>query len=254
MPRLLVSVRSIEEADEALAGGAQVIDVKEPSAGPLGKAPDSVCRAILWLVAGRRPVSAAMGEMVDAELPSAACRLQFVKWGLANWAPCKRRRANAVELSAALSLRHPHCTPVFVAYADHAAANSPPVKEVAQWCIRERMPVLMIDTFSKTGKTLLDWLSLEQLSSIARRCGAGGVRLALAGSLDAYEINALKSLLVEWIGVRGAACRGGKRGSKIDRRRVARLARHFPPLRDSRIADSGPVCTVVHARPGCARR
>ena len=37
--RLLVSVRSAAEAEEALAGGAALIDVKEPANGPLGKAP-----------------------------------------------------------------------------------------------------------------------------------------------------------------------------------------------------------------------
>ena len=33
---LLVSVRNAAEATEALAGGASIIDVKEPLAGPLG--------------------------------------------------------------------------------------------------------------------------------------------------------------------------------------------------------------------------
>ena len=36
MTRLLVSVRSAEEAEIALAGGADVIDVKEPRRGALG--------------------------------------------------------------------------------------------------------------------------------------------------------------------------------------------------------------------------
>jgi uncharacterized protein (UPF0264 family) len=254
MPRLLVSVRSKAETQEALAGGAQVIDIKEPEAGPLGKAKDTVCREILGLVAGRRPVSAAMGEMLDAELPSAACRLQFVKWGLANCAGRKDWRANAVELSAALSLRLAACTPVFVAYADHAFANSPPVEDVARWCVRKRIPVLMIDTFSKTGKTLLDWLSLERLRSLAEQCRAAGVRLALAGSLGTFEINMLQSLPVEWIGVRAAVCRGRQRNRIIDRRCVAQLARCFPPLRDSTIAGSRPECTGVPRRRVFARQ
>jgi len=35
-PGLLVSVRSADEVDDALAGGADLIDVKEPSRGALG--------------------------------------------------------------------------------------------------------------------------------------------------------------------------------------------------------------------------
>ena len=36
MTGLLVSVRSAEEAEIALAGGANLIDIKEPSRGALG--------------------------------------------------------------------------------------------------------------------------------------------------------------------------------------------------------------------------
>jgi uncharacterized protein (UPF0264 family) len=254
MPSLLVSVRSVHEAQEALAGGAHVIDIKEPAAGPLGKATDTVCLQILCLVAGRRPVSAAMGEMLDAELPTAACRLQFVKWGLADCASCRCWRANALELRAALSRRHATSTPVFVAYADHASAHSPPVEEVIQWCILERMPVLMMDTFAKTGKSLLDWLSPQELSSIASRCKVGGVRLALAGSLAARDQKALRSVPVEWVGVRAAACAGGQRDGIIDRHCVAQLAACFQPLRDSTIADSASECTGVSRQPLRARQ
>ena len=38
MSGLLVSVRNVEEALAALEGGASLIDVKEPSRGPLGRA------------------------------------------------------------------------------------------------------------------------------------------------------------------------------------------------------------------------
>jgi uncharacterized protein (UPF0264 family) len=140
-----------------------------------------------------------------------------------------------------------------VAYADHGIANSPAVNEVVQWCIVEGMPVLMIDTFAKAGKTLLDWLSLEELLSIAYRCNVAGVRLALAGSLAARDIKALRSIPVEWIGVRGAACTGGRRGGIINRQCVAQLARYFPSLRDSTIADSRPGRTEV-SRPAVFAR
>ena len=41
-PQLLVSVRSAGEAVDALAGGCQILDVKDPSRGSLGRADDSV--------------------------------------------------------------------------------------------------------------------------------------------------------------------------------------------------------------------
>ena len=45
MAGLLVSVRSADEARTALAGGATVIDVKEPERGPLGRADPATWRA-----------------------------------------------------------------------------------------------------------------------------------------------------------------------------------------------------------------
>src|SRR5688572_22177610 len=65
-PGLLVSVRSAEEAVAALAGGADVIDVKEPNRGPLGAADPQTIAEIVRVVRGRVPVTAAAGELLDA--------------------------------------------------------------------------------------------------------------------------------------------------------------------------------------------
>ena len=63
---LLVSVRSRQEAAAALAGGADIIDVKEPSQGSLGRAAASVIDDISRFVRNQSPdtlVSAALGEV-----------------------------------------------------------------------------------------------------------------------------------------------------------------------------------------------
>ena len=65
MTALLVSVRSAAEAEAALAGGAALIDVKEPARGALGRADDAVIADVVRAVAGRAPVSAALGELRD---------------------------------------------------------------------------------------------------------------------------------------------------------------------------------------------
>ena len=65
MTRLLVSVRDADEAALALTAGVDLIDVKEPRAGSLGAASPAVVRAVLDRVAGRVPVSAALGELSD---------------------------------------------------------------------------------------------------------------------------------------------------------------------------------------------
>src|SRR5262249_54204912 len=64
--RLLVSVRSAAEAVSALDGGADIIDIKEPERGSLGRADNATMTAILDAVSGRKPVSAACGELLEA--------------------------------------------------------------------------------------------------------------------------------------------------------------------------------------------
>src|SRR5437870_4410912 len=82
--QLLVSVRSAAEAEAALAGGAHVIDVKEPLHGSLGRAGEGTIAEVIARVAGRRPVSAAMGELANSSeaTPYPRPGLAFAKWGL----------------------------------------------------------------------------------------------------------------------------------------------------------------------------
>ena len=63
---LLVSVRSAAEALVAMAGGADLIDVKEPSRGSLGAVDPEVLSEICDAVGGRLPISAALGELAES--------------------------------------------------------------------------------------------------------------------------------------------------------------------------------------------
>ena len=70
---LLVSVRSVEEARAAVEGGCAVLDVKEPSRGPLGMADPQVIRDTVEC--GRAAgvtTSMALGEVVEWTDESAA--------------------------------------------------------------------------------------------------------------------------------------------------------------------------------------
>lgn len=75
-PLLLVSVRNGSEGRAALAGGCDILDIKDPEAGSLGLADVASIREVVQLAGevGSRgacvPVSAALGEAVDWEDPS----------------------------------------------------------------------------------------------------------------------------------------------------------------------------------------
>jgi hypothetical protein len=112
-----------------------------------------------------------------------------------------------------------------VGYADAAdeAVSAPDVDEVILAARETVASVLLIDTYQKVGRTLLDWLSVLRLREIVDECHQHGLQIALAGSLTATDIARLLPLQPDWIAVRGAACEDG-RGSRICPQKVSELA------------------------------
>jgi uncharacterized protein (UPF0264 family) len=225
---LLVSVRSAEEAEDALAGGADLIDVKEPARGPLGRADDAVITAVVGRVAGRQPVSAALGELTaGASLPLVP-GLQYVKWGLAGWRRTRDWWRALHRIAGAQTVGSP--TVVTVAYADWRQAASPPVAEVCDFALARPGSTLLLDTFLKVPHPsgarlfhLLDCLSAGWIGELCARCRAAGVRVALAGALGPAEIEALLPARPDWFAVRGSVCDAGRAGT-VSARRVRALA------------------------------
>jgi uncharacterized protein (UPF0264 family) len=222
MAGLLISVRSAAEALIALAGGADLIDVKEPSLGSLGRANEETLQAVLD-VAGDKPISAALGELREwpvGELPPFTERLAHVKWGLArcpdDWREQFARLRQGVEVGSS-------CRVVLTAYADWRRASSPALADVAHFAIATRTSVLLIDTWQKDGTTLLDWVSVSDLDELVRTAHGGQVQVALGGSLGVREIEKLATVRPEWFAVRGAACALHRRQDELDALRVQRL-------------------------------
>jgi uncharacterized protein (UPF0264 family) len=216
MSKLLVSVRSIEEAEAALLGGAALIDVKEPSRGSLGRADDATVAAVLHYVGQRRPVSAALGEWRQSPLLLPAAGLRYVKWGLARAGLDATWRTDLAAAAKRLQRTTPTCQLVAVAYADWERAKAPPPAEVCAFASELACGAFMLDTWCKDGTSLLDWLHRAEIAELTRTCRAHGIPVALAGSLRLADVPALLPLEPDWFAVRGSVCHGGSRGREID--------------------------------------
>ncbi len=224
VPGLLVSVRSVDEADAALAGGAALIDVKEPTRGSLGRADAATIAAVARRVAGRRPVSAALGELVETPSPPVCPHLAFAKWGLAG---CGRRPGWRKELRMIGDLLRggaPSCRLVAVAYADWRQAEAPQPEAIAAFAVEAQCGAFLFDTWRKDGRTLLDWLAPAEVARLAGVCRAAGVRVALAGSLGPQEMLVLRDATPDWFAVRAAVCQGRCREAPVDAAAVRELA------------------------------
>lgn len=223
-PGLLVSVRDADEAKAALAGGADIVDVKDPARGSLGAASAAVIARVVRVVAGRRPVSAAMGELrewrsVPELLPTG---LAWIKFGLAGLAPDSAWENHLLTLREQFeSSMGPQV--VAVAYADWQRAAAPPIAKVVALAVRCRFAALLFDTHIKDGSTLLDCLPVRALEDWTGALRQARVPVAYAGSIGAAEMRTLMPLRPSWFAVRGSACRGGRAG-RVCTDRVRSLA------------------------------
>jgi uncharacterized protein (UPF0264 family) len=228
MTGLLVSVRSAAEAELAFAGGADVIDIKEPRRGALGPAEPQVWREVQALISGRAVVSAALGELHSdsiLDFASSAAGLAYAKIGLSDW---RRRNDSARKWHAARLALPTGVGAVPVVYADVEASGWESFAAAAIATIAlarvSQSPLLVIDTFQKRGRTLLDFTDLALLAELSHYSAEHKVRFVLAGSLNEEAIERLLPLAPAYIGVRGAACLGA-RDETIDLARVKSLAR-----------------------------
>jgi uncharacterized protein (UPF0264 family) len=220
MAGLLVSVRSADEARAALAGGATVIDVKEPGRGPLGRADVAIWDAVRRAVPPEIPVSVALGDLwewrdVGAPRAGSFAGISYRKLGLAGAGPDW-----ADEWGQLRRDWGPGPSWVAVVYADWVAAGAPSPADVLRVALATGCAGLLVDTWDKSRPSPLDlsWLAL------IRRAQAAGRFVALAGGLDAEAMARLAPLRPDLFAVRGAACGRGDRRGSIDPVRVARLA------------------------------
>lgn len=217
---LLVSVRNADEASAALAGGADVIDVKEPADGPLGRADAESIGAVVARVAGRAPVTAAWGELAEpARQNGVPGSLAAVKVGLAGadsagWE--SDLRAFAKPLPPATQL-------VPVAYADAAAAESPAPDRVLDAAVALGCRWLVIDTFDKQGPSSVAGDRSVAIRVLVERATDAGVSTVLAGRLGTDDLANAVACGPALVGVRGAACDGG-RGGAVSTARVQSIA------------------------------
>ena len=223
MAGLLISVRSVGEAAAALAGGADLIDVKEPRQGALGAADATVWRAVSTAMRGRVPTSVALGELVDFGQPAASdlTGIQFAKLGLAG---CSGLHDWAERWQECLGRLPAGLDTVAVVYADWHAAAAPAPDAVIDQAAKLRCGAVLFDTFDKTHGDLIDHLDIEQLDRLSSIIRKGAARIVFGGSLDARSVAQLLPLRPDYIAVRGAVCRQGRTGP-IDRVLVEELAR-----------------------------
>ncbi|HEY3011394.1 MAG TPA: (5-formylfuran-3-yl)methyl phosphate synthase [Gemmatimonadales bacterium] len=233
--RLLVSVRCAAEVGAALAGGADIIDAKEPERGPLGPVSAQVLAELLSRIPKHRAASIALGDLTTADevlaaispLPLASRPAPlYLKLGFAGVSAPEQIQALIMTAVAASSKQpvRPHIVPV--AYADFMLAGTAAPDTIGRVAARSGATGVLLDTYTKNGRSLFTWIgeaALAQWVGCARRAGLAS---AVAGGLDLKDLEAVCMAAPDVVGVRGAACEGGRQG-RVTSDRVRALRRRI---------------------------
>ena len=216
--RLLVSVSDGDEAAAALAGGADIIDAKDPAAGPLGAVAIAMLRQIGAAVGAARFVTAAIGDAAEkgavewAAFASATAGARLVKVGFAGTGDRLTVEALLRAAIRGASAGCDRCGVVAVAYADadRAASISPDL--LIDAAAAAGASGILLDTANKSGPGLRRLVTLEALTAWVKSARQRGLMVALAGRLELDDLDFVREAGADVAGVRGAACDGGREG------------------------------------------
>ena len=219
MNAMLASVRDVNEARLALAGGCEWLDIKEPDAGALGRASATVVCAIVSLTANRVPVSATIGDCWDspaliapAVIAMAATGVDYVKVGI---------RARDVDSATLAALRAASAEGRRVIAV--CMAEAPPATRDLAALAAVGVCGVMLDTIDKAGPRLTSLLHADALRAFVAEAHRLNLLAGLAGRLQVADIARLHDCGADYLGFRSALCAAGERRAGLDAQAFAEV-------------------------------
>ncbi|RUU28632.1 (5-formylfuran-3-yl)methyl phosphate synthase [Mesorhizobium sp. M6A.T.Ce.TU.016.01.1.1] len=223
MTRMLASVTGVDEAEIALSGRVDIIDLKDPKAGALGAVPTEIIGQATSFIAGRAPVSAVCGDLpmepetIRAKAEEiAATGVDYVKIGFFP-------SANAAACAEALAPLAARTKLIAVLFADLA-----PDFELLPIFAKHRFHGALVDTANKADGRLLDHLPPERIPGFIDRAKSLGLMVGLSGSLEAPDIPRLLPFAPDFLGFRGALCGDAGRAGSISAEAVSQIRELVP--------------------------
>ncbi len=232
--KLLVSPMNLEEAKAAVRGGADIIDVKNPKEGSLGANFPWVIHEVRSVI-GDLPLSATIGDFEFkpgtaslAALGAAHAGADFVKIGLFGIRTVDEATEILECVNKAVKGFDPEKKVVASSYSDYKRLGILPPFELPAIGKKVGVDVVMLDTGIKDGKSTFEFLSEDELKGFVQEAQNLGLLVALAGSIGFGDIEAVKRIDPDILGVRGVVC-GGDRNAVIQEELVRDLKDRLAP-------------------------
>lgn len=229
MTQLLISVKNVEEALLALACGADIIDLKDPSVGALGALDMPTSLAIL----------AAINNGISKQISGQNFGLIFSATVGENHEDLEaliaaiEQRATMgqviIKIAVSVLFNDEHF------FVEMRKLSNAGIKIVAVFFADERVDLTLLPTLKQAGfygamidtknkhKNLLQTQTIEVLALFTHFCHQHGLKSGLAGSLNAQHIDTLLAFNATYMGFRGGVCKNLKRMSNLNGAKIVEV-------------------------------
>ncbi len=251
---LMVSVQDLDEATHALRGGADIVDVKNLQEALVGSAEPQTVKQVRDAVPGPHHASVTLGVVPNqagtvamAVYAAGVLDATSVKVGF-----MKSEYEEAVEVLVASrrALEGFETKLIGSLFADNHLYDGLEPRRMVELAKDSQCDGFLIDTLTKDGRNLFDFLSEEELRDIVYEGKLLGMSTALSGHLRIDDLDELARINPDIVGVRGAVCARGDRGKAVHWEAVAEFKRQLEARQTGEVAvfgDSAPsVATNGH--------
>lgn len=233
--KVLISPINRNEAIEAVNGGADIIDVKNPKEGPLGANFPWIIKDVVNHVPKNIETSCTIGEMPMlpgsislAARGAASIGVDYIKAGLSGINSFDRAIKIMKNVVKAVKDYNSKIKIVIVGYADSQKIDSIDPILIPKITKKASADISMIDTAIKNGQSTFNLIEISKIKKFIEKAHKYELKTALAGSLRKVDFEKAKSLDPDIIGLRGAACTNNDRlKGKITSKRVKEIVDFF---------------------------
>ena len=228
---LMVSVQNLNEAIEALHGGADIVDVKNLQEALVGSAHPLTVKAVRDSIPMDRHASVTLGVVPNqagtvamAVYAAGILDATSVKVGFMR---TEYNEAVEVLLECKQALEGFDTKLIGSLFADNPLYDGLDAKHMVDLAEESRCDGWLIDTLTKDGRNLFDFIPESELRDMVLSGKKSGMSTALSGHLKMSDLDELARINPDIVGVRGAVCQKGDRDSAVHRDAVAEFTRQL---------------------------
>ena len=216
---LMVSVQNMEEAKQALKGNADIVDVKNLQEALVGSAHPWLVKEVRDYVPQETHASVTLGVVPNqvgtvamAVYSAGLLKATSVKVGFMK---TEYQMAVDILLASKEALNGTETKLIGSLFADNSLYDGLDPNKMVDLAEDGECDGFLIDTLTKDGRNLFDFMSEEILTDIVYQGKSMGVSTALSGHLRLDNLDELARINPDIVGVRGAVCSKGARDNSV---------------------------------------